>query len=67
MCFNVVCTLTDNHTCQHNNKDEEIKSHIVMSCFSSWQRALGRHESQSITRLRPNGLEMSEKQAKGIE
>lgn len=67
MWFSVVCTITDNDTRHQNNKDEEIKSHIVTPCFSSWRRAL--REGMNFKALLDygHGLEMSEKQARAIK
>ncbi|XP_068758137.1 uncharacterized protein [Montipora capricornis] len=56
-------------TCEFTNKDEEIKSHIVMSCLSSRLRRRALQDDMNLKALLDYvcGLEMSEKQAKGIE
>ena len=56
-------------TCEFTNEDEEIKSHIVMSCLSSrlCRRALRDDMNLKALLDYGRGLEISEKQAKGIE
>ena len=56
-------------TCEFANKDEEIKSHIVVSCSSSRLRRRALREDMNLKDLLAygRGLEMSDKQAKGIE
>ncbi|KAL9979140.1 hypothetical protein ACROYT_G016755 [Oculina patagonica] len=56
-------------TCEFDNKDEEIKSHIVMSCLSSRLRRRALREDMNLKALLDyaRGIKMSEKQAKGIE
>ena len=56
-------------TCEFANEDEEIKSHIVVSCLSSRLRRRALREDMDLKALLDygRGLEMSDKQAKGIE
>ena len=56
-------------TCEFDHEDEEIKSHIVVSCLSSRLRRRALREDMNLKELLDygRGLEMSEKQAKGIE
>jgi len=56
-------------TCEFTNEDEEIKSHIVVSCLSSRLRRRALREDMDLKALLDygRGLEMSDKQAKGIE
>ena len=56
-------------TCEFDHEDEEIKSHIVVSCSSSRLRRRALREDMNLKELLDygRGLEMSEKQAKGIE
>ena len=55
--------------CKFDHVDEEIKSHIVVSCLSSRLRRRALREDMNLTELLDygRGLEMSEEQAKGIE
>ena len=56
-------------TCEFDKEDEEIKSHIAMSCLSSRlrRRALREDMDLKVQLDYGRGLEMSEMQAKGIE
>ena len=56
-------------TCEFDKEDEEIKSHIVISCLSSRLRRRALREDMDLKALLDygRGLEMSEMQAKGIE
>jgi len=56
-------------TCEFGHVDEEIKSHIVVSCLSSRLRRRALREDINLKELLDygRGLEMSEEQAKGIE
>ena len=56
-------------TCEFGHVDEEIKSHIVVSCLSSRLRRRALREDMNLKELLDygRGLEMSEEQAKGIE
>ena len=56
-------------TCEFASEDEEIKSHIVVSCSSSRLRRRALREDMNLKDLLAygRGLEMSDKQAKGIE
>ena len=56
-------------TCEFTNEDEEIKSHIVVSCLSSRLRRRALRNDMNLNALLDYGrsLEMSEKQATGIE
>ena len=56
-------------TCEFDHEDEEIKSHIVVSYLSSRLRRHALREEMNLKELLDYGcgLEMSEKQAKGIE
>ena len=64
------CTLLKRlaQTCEFANEDEEIKSHIVVSCSSSRLRRRALREYMNLKDLLAygRGLEMSDKQAKGI-
>ncbi|KAL9969335.1 hypothetical protein ACROYT_G021535 [Oculina patagonica] len=52
-------------TCEFDNEDEEIKSHIVVSCLSSRLRRRALREDMDLKALLDSGrgLEMSDKQA----
>ena len=56
-------------TCEFDHEGEEIKSHIVVSYLSSRLRRRALREDMNLKELLDygRGLEMSEKQAKGIE
>ena len=56
-------------TCEFANEDKEIKSHIVVSCSSSRLQRRALREDMNLKDLLAygRGLEMSDKQAKGIE
>ena len=56
-------------TCEFDHQDEEIKSHIVVFCLSSRLRRRALREDMNIKELLDygRGLEVSEKEAKGIE
>ena len=56
-------------TCEFDHEDKEIKSHIAMFCLSSRLRRRALREDMNLKELLDygRGLEMSEKQAKGIK
>ncbi|KAK3741501.1 hypothetical protein QZH41_002971 [Actinostola sp. cb2023] len=56
-------------TCEFTNEEEEIKSHIILSCSSTRLRRRALREDMNLKALLDygRGFEMSERQAKGIE
>ncbi|KAK3740432.1 hypothetical protein QZH41_004600 [Actinostola sp. cb2023] len=56
-------------TCEFTNEEEEIKSHIILSCSSTRLRRRALREYMNLKALLDygRGFEMSEQQAKGIE